>query len=161
MPGDVIDNGQRAEAAAIGELVMDEVHAPAFVGAGGWRERHAGVGGEFFAELPAQGKLFLAVESFGVLVVDDGPFGTEDIVKHRTAPARMLGGQFFEPLAHGGISGGLRLVLETGAIPTGEPAGAPLGQPKALNGGVHGSASGFGRKNFFASRFLRTIMSRA
>lgn len=145
MTGEVIDDGQGAETAAIGELVMDEIHAPAFGGARGCWQRHAGVGGEFFPELPAQGELFFAIKSFGVLVVDDRAFGTEHIMEHGTAPAGMLGGQFLESVAHRGISGGLRLILQAGTIPAGEAAGAPLGQPKTLNGGVHGSASSFGR----------------
>lgn len=70
---------------------MDEIHAPAFVGPGGWRQRHAGVGWKFFPELAAQGKVFFAVESFGVFVVDDRAFGAEDIMEHGTTPARMLG----------------------------------------------------------------------
>jgi hypothetical protein len=111
----------------------------------GWRERHAGLGREFFAELPPQGKMFSAVKPIGVFVVDDRAFGAEDIMEHGTAPPGMLGGQFLEPVSHRSISGWLRLILEAGAIPAGEPAGAALGQPKALNGGVHGSASGFGR----------------
>ncbi len=32
---EVIDDSQGAEAPPVGELVVDEVHAPAFVGAGG------------------------------------------------------------------------------------------------------------------------------
>jgi len=103
------------------------------------------LGGELFAELAAQGKLFFPIKPFGVFVVDDRAFGAEDIMEHGTAPSGMLGGQFLEPGAHRSIGGWLRLILEAGAIPAGEAAGAALGQPKTLNGGVHGSASGFGR----------------
>lgn len=59
--------------------------------------------------------------------------------------ALMLRDEFFEPVSHWSIGGGLRLMLEAGTVPAAEPAGATLGQPKALNGGVHGRASGFGR----------------
>lgn len=52
------NDGQRAEAAAIGELVVDESQAPAFLGPGGWRKRHAGVGGKF-CETSAVGKVVL------------------------------------------------------------------------------------------------------
>lgn len=127
LPGEVIDEGQGAEAATVGELVMDEVHAPAFLGPGGRGYGHAGLGGEFFAELPAQGKLFGAVEPLGAFMVDDQAFGTEDIVEHRTAPARMLGREGFEPFAHRRIVGRLRLILEAGAIPAREATGAALG----------------------------------
>ena len=34
LAGEVIRQGECAEAATVGKLVMDEVHAPAFVGAG-------------------------------------------------------------------------------------------------------------------------------
>ena len=34
LAGEVIHDGQGAEAATAGKLVMDEIHAPAFVGAG-------------------------------------------------------------------------------------------------------------------------------
>ncbi len=119
------------------------------------------MGGEFFAELPPQGKLFFTVQPLGVFVVDDRAFGAEHIMEHGTAPAGMLGGQFLEPISHRGIGRGLRLILQAGTVPAREAAGAPLRQPKALNSGMHGRTSGFGRQNFFASRSLRTIMSTA
>ncbi len=40
LTGEVIDEGQATEATAAGELVMDEIHAPALVGSRGSRQRN-------------------------------------------------------------------------------------------------------------------------
>ena len=45
LAGEVIHEGQGAEPAAVGKLVMDEVHAPAFVGAGSRWQGHTGRSG--------------------------------------------------------------------------------------------------------------------
>ncbi len=126
LAGEVIHQSEGAEAAAIGKLVMDEVHAPAFVGAGCRRERHAGSGGQFFAVLATQGELLLTVEPFGAFMILHQAFGVQHVMEQRTTPARMQGGEFLEALAQGGIVRGPWLILQAGAIPTSEAAGAAL-----------------------------------
>jgi len=68
LAGEVIDQGEATEAPAIGELVVDEVHAPAFIGSRWLWQRDACDGGQLAAEFAPQGKSFLAVKTLGALV---------------------------------------------------------------------------------------------
>ncbi len=81
LAGGVIDERETAEAAAAGELVVNEVHAPALIGRRWVGPRDASDRREFAAVLAAQGEAFLAIEPLGAFVVDDEPLGLEDSVQ--------------------------------------------------------------------------------
>jgi len=131
LTSEVIDQSQRAEAAAVGELVMDEVHAPALVGSGWLRQRHACESGQLPAAFAAQREALLAVKTLGALVILDETLGLEDIVQDGRTPAWLESGPMAEALPQSRIVMRCGLILERGAVPAGEAAEAALGKPKA------------------------------
>ena len=86
---EVIDEGEATEASAVGELVMDEVHAPAFIGSRRLWQRDACDGGQLASEFAAQGEAFLAVKALGAFVVDDQALRLEHIVEDGQTPSRL------------------------------------------------------------------------
>lgn len=99
LAGEVIDESQAAEAATIGELVVNEVHAPALVWSSWMRQRDASDGREFAAQFATQRKAFLAIKAFSAFVILDEPLGLEDIVEDRRTPARFERRPMAEALA--------------------------------------------------------------
>ena len=144
LPGEVVDKGEAAEAAATGELVVNEVHGPALIGSGGHGKRDASQAGKFTTQLAAQGEAFLAIEAFGALGVDDEALGFEDIVEDGSTPARLEGCPMAQTFAQSGIVAALGLVLKGGTVPAGDAAGAALREPKTRDDFRHGRASRFG-----------------
>ena len=144
LAGEVIDQREAAEAATAGELVMDEVHAPALVGSGWLRQRDASDGREFAAVFATQGKALLTINALGALVILDQPLGLEDIVKDRRTPARLEGRPMAQPLAQSGVIASGWLVLQAGTVPAGEATEAALREPKAGEDLVHGGSAGLG-----------------
>ena len=144
LSGEVIDEGKTAEAAAGGELVVDEIHRPALIGFLGCRERHAGHCRQLPTTFAPQGKSFLSIDTFGALVIDDQTFGLEDIVQDGSAPARFESRPVAQPLAQGRVVTALRPVLQGRTVPAGQSAEAAGGEPKARDDFGHDSASRFG-----------------
>ncbi len=103
LASEVIDQSQSAEAATVGELVVDEIHAPALVGSGWLRQRHACNSGQLPAAFTTQGEALLAVKTLGALVILDEALGFEDIVEDGSAPAWLEGGPMAQTFAQGGI----------------------------------------------------------
>lgn len=144
LTGEVIDDVQAAEAAADGELVMDEVHAPALVGALGCSQGHSGHCWQLFAPLVAKGESFLAVDALSALVVDDKPFGFEDVVEDGCSPPGLESRPVPQAMSQGDIAGGKALILERRAVPTGQAADPTLREPKTRDDFLHGRATRFG-----------------
>ena len=131
LAGEVIDDVQAAEAASTGELVMNEVHAPALVGALGSNQGHSGHGWKLLAALAAQGEPFIAVDAFGALVVDDKPLGFEDVVEDRSPPTGLDSRPVPQAMSRGDIAGAKALILEAGAVPPCQATDPACGEPKA------------------------------
>lgn len=85
--GKVIDDGEAAEAAAGGELIVDEVHRPALVGSLRRRDGHTGHGRQLLAAFATQREAFLAIKALGAFVVEDEAFGAQHVVEDGSAPA--------------------------------------------------------------------------
>ena len=87
LTGKVVNQSKAAEPATGGELVMDEVHGPALIGALRLWQWHPGNGRQLLAVFTTQGESFLTVKTFGSLVIDDQPLGFEHIMEDRGAPS--------------------------------------------------------------------------
>jgi len=129
----VIDDVQAAKAAAARELIVDEVHRPAFIRPLRRRD-NPGHGGQLAAVLTPQGEAFLAVEALGAQhVVEDG-----------RAPTWLERRPMAQTFAQGRVVAALRLVLQGRTVPTGEAADTAGGEPKAGDDFVHDGAAHFG-----------------
>jgi hypothetical protein len=144
LAGEVIDERQAAKAATGGQLVVDEVQRPAFIGSLGHGERHAGHRRPFPAALAPQGESFLAIETLGASVIDDETFGFEHIVKDRGTPARLERRPVAQTFAQSRVVAALGPILQGRAVPSGQSAKAASGEPKAREDFVHDGASRFG-----------------
>ena len=139
---EVIDERQAAEAATGGQLVVDKVHRPAFIGSSGHGEWHAGHRRQFPAALAPQGESFLTIEALGAFVIDDETFGFEHRVQDGSTPARLASRPVAQTL--GCVLATLGPVLQERAVPSGQSAEAAGGEPKAREDFVPDGASRFG-----------------
>ena len=112
LAGEVVDSVQAAEAAAAGELVVDEVHAPALVGTLSGSQGHSDHGWKLLAALTVQGESFLAVDALGAFVVDDKPLGFEDVMEDRGALPGLKSRAVPQAMSQGDIAG--RKGVDTG-----------------------------------------------
>jgi len=123
---------------------MNEVNAPALVGAFGSSQGHSGHGRKLLAVLATQGEPFLAVDALGALVVDDKPLGFEDDMEDRSPPTGLDSRPVPQAMSQGDIAGGKALILESGTVPSRETTDPACGEPKASDDFLHGSATRFG-----------------
>ena len=86
LASEVIDERQTPEAATGGQLVVDKVHRPAFIGSLRHGEWHASYRRQFPAAPAPQGESFFTIEALGAFVIDDQTFGFEHIVQDRGTP---------------------------------------------------------------------------
>jgi len=90
LPGEVIEDRERAERPTIGKRVAADVHGPALVRRDGCRWNDPGHAHVLPAPVALHGEMLLAVEPLGSVVIGHQPLAREESVELRTPPPRPL-----------------------------------------------------------------------
>jgi hypothetical protein len=130
--GAVVDHRQDTEAPTVGQLVGDEVQAPALVGPYRRRDRPPGSHRPLAAAAPAHGQPLLAVEALDPLLVDGMAFTPQQHVQATVAEPPSLLGQGFQPLAQCRIVRSRGLIAHARPVGPDHPAGPPLAHLEGL-----------------------------
>jgi hypothetical protein len=101
---ELVEDVERAEAAAGGQVVADEVHRPLLARRGRLRRLDARRGDEAPSSTDADGELVLAVEALDALVVVEEALAAQLAIQEPVAVARLLGGHLEHALTRSGGS---------------------------------------------------------
>ena len=148
--GAVVDHRQDAEAAAVEELIGDEVERPAIVG--GERDRHRRPRSHrpLASAPPPHHQPFFPIEPEQPLVVHDIAFAAEQDVQATIAEAPALMRQRLHPLAQTPIVGPRRPVAHRHPADADHRARPPLAHLQRLPEKSDRLSPGGGRHHFFA-----------
>jgi hypothetical protein len=101
---EVVDEGQDAEPAAVGERIRQEIHAPALVGTLRDRHRRPCADCPFAPRSPAHLQPFLTIEATQLLVVHDDAFTLKQDVQPPITEPPADRREFTQPCSHRRIS---------------------------------------------------------
>jgi hypothetical protein len=147
--GCVVDHCQDAEAPAVGQLVSDEVQAPALVGCQCRLDRPSRSDRPFASTAPAYRQSLLAVEALDPLLVDGMIFAPQQHVQTTVAKPPSLLGQGFQPFTQRPIVRSRGPIAHACPVGPNDPAGPSLAHLEALTQIRRRLPSRRGRHHFF------------
>ena len=126
LPGEVVDNTERAEAAPIGQGVRHEVQAPSFIRL--FRQEHGRTRAcRPFASAPSlHDQPLLGIDPVDLLVIGAEALAFQQDTEPSIAEPAAFTGQLPQPLAQRFVSAIAFVILEGGPIEIGEAAGPTL-----------------------------------
>src|SRR3981081_403796 len=155
----VIDDGEDAEATAVGELVRYEVERPAVVGRHRNQHRRPGPDRALAPATAAHRKLFFPVEPEQLLVVDHVTFPLEQDMQAPIAEAAAFMGDRLHALAKAGIVRPGRLVSHGHAAAADGFTRPPFAHPVGIHETRDSFPLGRGRHHFFPKRSFNAALS--
>ena len=158
-PGEVVDNTERSEAAAIAEGIRHEVQAPSFICLFRQEYGWARACRLFPSAALFHGQSLLGIDAVDLLVIGAETFATQQDAEPSIAEPAAFTGRLSQPLAQRLVSAIAFVILEGGPIEIGQPTGPTLRQAMHFHYVVYGLALRIGRQKFFVARSFRAALS--
>ena len=161
-PGEVVDDGEDAEAPAVAQLVMQKIERPALVRTLRQGQRRPSPERSLAAAATANLQPFLGIEPAQLLMVQQEAFAPQQDMPSAVAEATSDRGALAQPRANDTIIRPPAAIADRAAVHPDRLACLPLAHPADLAEVSGGLSSGGGRDHFLAvtSRRHRVVQHR-